>query len=92
MVGLARSPTTLFGDAFNGNGVSDASPAVPRSSQSREERGDVHAVALFFQLAAEEPRAGRNHGETVARPPVCERSAGHARYWCWRRPYLHAGA
>ena len=46
MTRLARSPASLVVDALQGNGASDASPAVPRSSRLRIERKDLHAVAL----------------------------------------------
>jgi len=46
MAGLARSLTTFVFDASQGNGAPEASPAVPKSSQSRTERKYLHVVAV----------------------------------------------
>jgi len=90
MTCLARSRTSLVVDAFQGNGASDASPAVPMSSRMRIKRNDLTLLPL--RLAPVEPRAGHDHGRTVAQPQICTRFVGHARYSCWGRPYLHVGA
>jgi len=45
MAGRARSPRSIVINTFRG-GASDASPALPRSSQATIERKDLHGVAF----------------------------------------------
>jgi len=77
MAGLARVPTTLVVDESQSNGAPEASPAVPRSSQSRIERKDLHVVAFSNRRrgTARGPQAWQDGSATPGLPAVCRSRA-----------------